>query len=656
MRSPLFLVLALCASVAIATPPVDHFTRYADYEQARISPSGAYLAVTAKQDEYEYLSIIELARNDILYRTHFGKGWDVANFVWATPERILVQPARRVPGRTDFSFQTGEIYALNADGSDSAALFGIDARRNTIATRAGRTQGTRAFAEILHLLPEEPRHVLIGALSFSAGRVPGRAYRLEIHTGKLDLVASGRYPSSRFVADHAGAVRFEVGETDANVTEVYYRGPDDRWELVSRGRVDEGVVTPAAEIGDGWFYAYENVETATTRLVRWQPETGDREELFHEPSVDLGGLILDARRRLVAVRYTKHFPDYHYVDAESALAKMHRRLRAAFPNEDLQFTSLTADGSKGIAVVYGDRFPATFYSVDFATDHVVALFQSRPWLSPEDLNPMEPLEITTRDGTTVHGYLTTPAGWSEGERMPLIVMVHGGPHGVRDEWGFDPEAQLFASRGFAVLQVNFRGSGGYGKDFLHAGYGRWGREMQDDVTDATRWAVSAGIADPERLCIYGASYGGYSALTGAFREPDLYRCAVGYVGVYDLEMMFKRGDIPGRRAGIHFLKEVIGDDVDELRARSPVHNAARIKAAVMLVHGALDQRVPIAHARSLRRALKAAGNPVQVWHVKSREAHGFGDPDNRREMYTEMLAFYDRHIGRGVDAKRTERR
>ena len=641
----------VCAFGAGAAPPVEHFTRYADYEQARISPGGEYLAITTKQDDYEYLSVIELAENEILYRTHFGKAWDVADFTWATDERILVQPARRVPGRTDYSFQTGEIYALNGDGSDAATLFGIGARRNTMATRAGRTSGTRMFAEILHLLPDDPRHVLIGALPFGAGRDVGRAYRLEIHTGKLDLEATGRYPSSRFVADLAGEVRFEIGQTDANATEVYYRLPDDHWKLVSEGRVEEGVVSPAHEIGDGWFYAYDNVETATRRLVRWRPETGEKEPLFHEPSVDLGGLIVDADRGLVAVRYSKHYPDYHYVAPDSALAKMHRRLRAAFPNEDLQFTSLTSDGSEGVAVVYGDRFPATFYSVDFATDRVVALFQSRPWLSKDDLSPMEPLELTTRDGTTVHGYLTTPRGRSEGQRMPLVVTIHGGPHGVRDEWGFDSEAQLFASRGFAVLQVNYRGSGGYGKDFLHAGYGRWGREMQDDVTDATRWAVSAGIADPERLCIYGASYGGYAALTGAFREPDLYRCAVGYVGVYDLEVMLDRGSIPDRRAGIDHLKDAIGDDKEELRARSPVHNAERIKAAVMLVHGALDQRVPIAHANSLRRALKAAGNPVEVWHVKSREGHGFADQNNRREMYTEMLAFFDRHLRSPPDAQ-----
>ena len=646
------LALGLPTAVAVSaaeTPPVDHFTRYADYEQARISPTGKYLAVTAKDDEYEHLTVIELDRNKVVYSTHFGKHWDVADLLWATAERVLVQPATRIPGRTDFTFETGEIYGVNADGGDAKVLFGYGAGRGKISTKAGRTKAMRASAEVLHLLPEQPRHVLIGTVPFGVGRDPGRVYRLDIHSGQLDLIATGRYPNSRFVAGRDGKVRFEIGQTDENVTEVYYRSRGGDFEPVSRGRVDEGVVNPVADAGDGWFHAFDNTETSTTRLVLWHPATGEKQILFHEPRVDVERTIFDADDRLVGVGFTRHYPDYHYLDADAPLARTHRRIRDAFPREDLTFTSVTRDGAKAVAVVYGDRFPATFYLVDFETDRVVELFQSRPWLTKDDLSPMEPVELTARDGTTVHGLLTTPHGWTEGDRLPLIVLVHGGPHGVRDYWGFDPEAQLFASRGFAVLQVNYRGSGGYGKNFLHAGYGAWGREMQDDVTDATRWAVSAGIADADRLCIYGGSYGGYAALTGAFREPDLYRCAVGYVGVYDLAMMFDKGDIPGRRAGINYLKDAIGDDRAELHARSPVHNAHRIKAAVMLVHGGRDQRVPIEQAHSLRRALKAAGNPVAVWHVKAMEGHGFGDEKNRREMYTRMLEFYDRHIGRGSD-------
>ena len=644
-------VLAACvvgfATGALATPPIEHFTGHARYEQARISPTAKYLAVTTRQDDYEYLVVIGLANREVVYRTHFGKGWNVQDFHWATAERILVQPARRVVGRTDFSFPTGELYALNADGTDASVLFGINAGFGKLSARAGRNEGRLEAAEILHLLPEEPEHVLIGTIPFGVNKV-GRARRINIHTGQVEPVVIGQHSTSRFLADRDGGVRFEYGSNVENVTEVYYLPEDGEPILVSSGRVNEGVTMPLADAGDGW-YARDDTETSTSQLIHWQPTTGAKEPLFHNSAVDVGEGLFDPDGALIATRISEHYPDYHYVQPDAALAKTHRRIRAAFPSEDVTFTSITADGAKGVAVVYGDRFPSTFYLVDFRTEEVEELFQSRPWLKREDLSLMESVQLKTRDGTVVHGYLTTPNGWREGDRLPLIVLVHGGPHGIRDHWGFDFEAQLFASRGFAVLQVNYRGSGGYGKDFLYSGFGRWGREMQDDVTDATRWAVAAGFADPERLCIYGGSYGGYAALTGAFREPDLYRCAVGYVGVYDLEMMYRKGDIPDRRAGLNYLRDAIGEDREELRARSPVHNADKIRAAVMLVHGALDQRVPIAHATSLRRALKAAGNPVEVWHVERKEGHGFGNPDNRREMYERMLAFFDQHIGRGRD-------
>ncbi len=641
----LALSLMVVAGTVDATPPVEHFTGHARYEQARISPTAKYLAVTTRQEDYEYLVVIGLADREVVYRTHFGKGWNVQNFHWATAERILVQPARRIVGRTDFSFPTGELYALNADGTDASVLFGMNAGFGKLSARAGRNEARLEAAEILHLLPDEPEHVLIGTIPFGVNKV-GRARRINIHTGQTEPVVVGRYSTSRFLADRDGRVRFEYGSNVENVTEVYYLPDAGEPTLVSRGRINEGVTTPLADAGDGW-YAVDNTETSTTQLVHWQPTRDVKQVLFHNDAVDIGEGLFDPDGRLIAARITEHYPDYHYVQPDAPFAKTHRRIRAAFPTEDVAFTSITTDGAKGVAVVYGDRFPSTFYLVDFRTDEIEELFQSRPWLAREDLSPMESVQLKARDGTIVHGYLTTPRGWSEGDRLPLIVLVHGGPHGIRDHWGFDTEAQLFASRGFAVLQVNFRGSGGYGKDFLYAGFGRWGREMQDDVTDATRWAVAAGFADPERLCIYGGSYGGYAALTGAFREPELYRCAVGYVGVYDLEMMYRKGDIPDRRAGVNYLKEAIGEDTAELRARSPVHNAERIRAAVMLVHGALDQRVPIAHATSLRRALKAAGNPVEVWHIERKEGHGFGNPDNRKQMYERMLAFFDDHIGRG---------
>jgi acylaminoacyl-peptidase len=228
----------------------------------------------------------------------------------------------------------------------------------------------------------------------------------------------------------------------------------------------------------------------------------------------------------------------------------------------------------------------------------------------------------------------------------MVVMPHGGPHGVRDYWSYDAYAQMMASRGYAVLQVNYRGSGGYGRKFLYSGYGKWGTVMQDDVTDATLWAIREGITEDNRVCIFGGSYGGYAAMMGAVREPNLYKCVIAYAGVYDLELMFEKGDVPTRESGLVYLRQAVGEDKEDLRARSPVYNLEKVKAPVFIVHGQKDIRVDIEHAYRLREGLEKLGKPYE-WLVKPREGHGFYDPENREELFEKMLSFLERYIGPG---------
>lgn len=228
----------------------------------------------------------------------------------------------------------------------------------------------------------------------------------------------------------------------------------------------------------------------------------------------------------------------------------------------------------------------------------------------------------------------------------LVVYPHGGPHGPRDFWRFDQDAQMLASRGYAVLQLNFRGSGGYGREFMYSGYRKWGLEMQDDLTDATNWAIESGLADAKRICIYGASYGGYASLMGIVKEPDLYQCAIGYVGVYSLPMMFEEGDITDSQFGINYLNQALGTDQEDLKRRSLAYNVDKIKAAVFLVHGAKDERVPIEQAQFLMRQLDKRGYPYELM-IKEKEGHGFYKEEHRLELYERMLTFLEKHIGKG---------
>lgn len=243
----------------------------------------------------------------------------------------------------------------------------------------------------------------------------------------------------------------------------------------------------------------------------------------------------------------------------------------------------------------------------------------------------------------MHGLLTLPPG-SDGKNLPLVVMPHGGPYDVNDTWGFDPEPQILAQHGYAVLQVNFRGSGGYGRAFSDGGVRQWGRAMQDDVSDATRWAIAQGIADGKRICIYGASYGGYAALMGPIREPGLYQCAVGLSGVFDLAKMYKWGSIRRSDYGQQYLKRVLGEDAAELAANSPANLADRIGVPVLLAHGVLDARVDIKHAQLMRRELGKRKQPVEYVEYSS-TGHAIRLERHELDFYARLLEFLGRYIG-----------
>jgi dipeptidyl aminopeptidase/acylaminoacyl peptidase len=244
----------------------------------------------------------------------------------------------------------------------------------------------------------------------------------------------------------------------------------------------------------------------------------------------------------------------------------------------------------------------------------------------------------------IHGYLTIPNG-SDGKNLPLIVNPHGGPMGPRDNWDFNWEAQLFASRGYAVLQVNFRGSGGYGKAFQDMAYGQWADGIQNDIIDAVQWTIAKGHADPERICIYGGSFGGYSALMAPVKAPGLFKCAFGYVGAYSAEVQMTLSDTSKREDGLRYLRRALGDTERIRNSVMPITYADKVKIPVFMAAGARDPRCPPENTTLMAKALEAAGNKPEGVIIQSGEMHGFYDEKNRLNLYTQMLAFFARHIG-----------
>jgi dipeptidyl aminopeptidase/acylaminoacyl peptidase len=295
-----------------------------------------------------------------------------------------------------------------------------------------------------------------------------------------------------------------------------------------------------------------------------------------------------------------------------------------------------------------DRSPGTFYLLDVKKGRIEYIADRSPWIHPKEMSPMKPVRYAARDGLEIPAYLTIPKG-SDGHDLPMVVVVHGGPWVEGDEWRYDPEVQFLAAHGYAVLQPNFRGTTRYGWKHFSAGFGQWGLAMQDDVTDGVKWAIAQGVADPKRVCIYGASYGGYATMMGLAKDPDLYRCGIDYVGVTDIPLFLTMtwADYAKSEFMDYDAHKMVGDpvkDAQRLHDTSPDQLAARIKAPVFMAYGAADVRVPIEHGIRMKNALDKAGVKYE-WMVKAGEGHGYRDPANQKDFYEAMLKFLDRNIG-----------
>jgi dipeptidyl aminopeptidase/acylaminoacyl peptidase len=615
--------------------PLTDFARHAQYDAVKISPEGDYLAATAVVKGKRVLALIRRAdMKGVNLVPHDSD--EVADFWWIDSHRVVYSIDEKFTD-LDAPRLTGELYAVNADGSGKTIIAGVRA-----------FGGFQGIAQVIGRVPGDAKHLLVETtpwaresenLFSSAQLIDG--------AGSVQRLATAPMHRAGFVADNSGEIRFAVAQDEDQDVKVYYRTKrQPEWELLfDAGKNNSaGIPLRFARDDQSAYFACPG-DSGVGGVCLWQAPTRTIQTLWSSADSEATELLptfdgLD----VFAIRSVPGRPALAIVDKNAPEATLLRSLMEQFPGQSVQLGSHTRDNRNVIIAVEGDRNPGEFYLYDSEKRKLSFLLARKPWLKLEQLAQMEPVKFAARDGLALHGYLTRPPGKQDAKKLPLVVYVHGGPYGVYDTWGYDPTVQMLASRGYAVLQVNFRGSGGYGDKFRDAGWREWGGKMQDDVTDATHWAVAQGYADPDRLCIFGASYGGYAALEGAVKEPDLYRCAIGYVGIYDLGMMYKRGDIPQSKFGKNYLKRALGENAKELDERSPVAHVDRLKAKVMLIVGGSDSRVPEEQGKHMHAALNSH-NIEHEWLYQRNEAHGFYNETHTAQMYEKLLAFLDGQIG-----------
>jgi dipeptidyl aminopeptidase/acylaminoacyl peptidase len=454
-------------------------------------------------------------------------------------------------------------------------------------------------------------------------------------------------------SDRHGNVRFASSVDDQADTKLHaHVGQQQGWTLVNDSEASGVDVWPLGVDRDGQSGFLQAERSNGPDVVeRYEFATGKRSDVYRHAFSDPIRIITAFDKVTpIGAYYNATAPQAVIWNTSHPDAQPIASILAAFPGRIVGVTSASADGNKVVVAVVGDRDPGTWYLFDRAANRATPLARARSWLSEANVPGNREVVLTARDGVTLRGLLTLPPKGPQ-SGLPMVVVPHGGPHGVFDSALFDNEAALLASEGYAVLRVNFRGSGGYGRQFQQSGWMQWGRAMQDDITDATRWAITQGIAAPDRICVYGWSYGGYAALMGGVREPGLYRCIVGAAGPYDLAKLYKWGNIRRSDYGLDYLAKVVGKDQQVLAERSPTTHAAAIKAPVLLVHGRLDARVDVAHARRLAKSLREAGADVQFQEYL-KAGHGLNLDEVETDFYTRLLAFLALHTqARGAAAQ-----
>lgn len=639
-------LLLPAAAVAADLIPVENFAHHALLSMPRLSPDGKHLAVNMNDidGDSHVLAIYDVSdMTRPMSMLRLPKYELATGITWVSNTRLVVEKGKQY-GSIDKPASTGEVLATDIDGKHQDYLYGFE---STYGTRAATRGSDRGWGFVDGLPTPTNGHFYMATQSWDNDDY-STLYDVDASKNTRRLIGKIDVGGLNFMVGADGQAHYAYGRND-NWDYVVYHQQTSGWSRLSSAQIG-GSFRPLFFTPDQKrIYASYNAGGGPTSLVEQDENGGNRKVLANDAFSSIGNIEWTALPyRPFATMPATGLPIVTYIDATTPEAKLHRALSLKFPGKLVDFINYSEDGSKLLFSVSSDRDPGTYFLIDTHNYKVAKLFATAPWIDPTKMAERRPLHFKTSDGIELEAILTIPNGANLND-LPMVLVPHGGPIGIQDDWFYDTDAQFLANRGYLVLQVNYRGSGGRGVDFEEAGYLKWGTRIQQDLIDGVKWAIAEKYADPQRICVYGGSFGGYSAMMTTIRAPGLFKCAVGYAGIYDLAMMYKKGDIKSNKTGRSYLNTVIGKDDADLAANSPDKLADKIDVPVLLIHGEDDKRAPFAQAKAMRAALDAAHKPYE-WLSKPGEGHGFYDEKNNVEFYNRLQAFLEKNIGPGVSA------
>ena len=615
----LFILLGGC-TLNIPKIPLEDFFRNPEKSSFQLSPNGKKIAYMKPWDDGNRMMnvyIKDLGQENGVRITSASKR-SLYGYFWLNDNRIAYIQDKG-------GDENIHIYAVDIDGSNDIDLTPFD----------------NIQARITDDLEDDPNHMII-SINNRNPRIHD-VYRLNVNSGELTLIAENPGNIMGWMTDNDGKLRIAMTSDGVNSSILYRDTEKDEFKPILTTNFKVSVSPLFFTFDNKNLYVSSNRGRDKSAIYKFDLETAKETELiFEHDEVDVSGLLRSINRKvLTGVSYYTDKRQLHFLDEWRE--NLQKKLESKLTNVEVAISDMSKDETKAIVVAFSDISRGTYYYYDIENDDLTLLADLNPWLNPDHMSNMKSISYTSRDGLKINGYLTIPKG-SNGKNLPIVVNPHGGPW-ARDRWGFNPEIQYLANNGYAVFQMNFRGSTGYGRDFWEKSFKQWGKTMQDDITDGVEWLINEGIADPERIAIYGASYGGYATLAGLTFTPDLYACGVDYVGVSSL-FTFMESMPPYWELYREMMYEMVGhpeNDKELLASSSPLLHVDKIKVPLFIAQGANDPRVKKSESDQIVNALKEKGIDVP-YMVKDDEGHGFYNEKNRFDFYKAMSEFLSEHL------------